>query len=131
VRRAAAAVAVLALAGCGVNERNTDVAGFVGSGDTATERAILRSIATYRTTDPTRACALVTPRFLRGRFEGELDNCEQVQREAPRHLPDSAEVQRVTGDTARVLVDEPTATRSVYEMRRVGDFWKVDDIVEP
>jgi hypothetical protein len=54
-----------------------------------------------------------------------------VQREASRHLPDSADVQSVTGDSARVLVDEPTATRSIYRMRRVGGTWRIDDIVEP
>ena len=129
---AIALVAGLALAGCGVDERNTDVPGFVGSGATTTERAILRSIATYRTTtDAARACALITPHFLKVRFEGEVDNCEQVQREAPRHLPDSADVESVTGDAARVLVDEPTATRSIYRMRRVGGTWRIDDIVEP
>ena len=125
------ALAGLVLAGCGVNERNTDLGGFLASGRTPAERAILRSIATYRTTtDEARACALVTPHFLSGRFEGKVDNCEQVQREASRHLPDSAKVQSVSGDSARVLVDEPTATRSVYEMRRLGGVWKIDDIVE-
>ena len=123
--------AVLALAGCGVNERNTDLPGFLGAARTPTERAILQSIATYMTTDEARACALVTPHFMSGRFGGKVDNCEQVQREASRHLPDSAQVQSVAGDSARVLVDEPTATRSVYEMRRVGGVWKIDDIVEP
>jgi hypothetical protein len=125
-------VALVAIAGCGPDEHNTDVPGFVGSGDTPAERSILRSIATYRTTtDPARACALVTPHFLRGRFEGEVDNCEQVQREASRHLPDSADVQSVSGDRADVLVDEPTATRSIYRMQRVGAVWRIDDIVEP
>jgi len=128
---AIALTAALALAGCS-DKRNTDVRGFVGAGDTPTERAILGSIADYRmTSDPSRACSLITPHFLKGRFEGELDNCEQVQREAPRYLPDSAGVESVNGDSARVLVDEPTATRSRYEMRRVGGTWKIDDIVEP
>ena len=132
MRRLAPLVACLALAACGPNERNTDVPGFIGSGDTATERAILRSIATYRTTvDTARACSLVTPGFMSKRFEGELDNCEQVQREAPRYLPDDAEVQSVSGDSARVQVDEPTATRSIYVMRRLGGTWRVDDIVSP
>jgi hypothetical protein len=125
-------LAGFAVAGCGPDEHNTDVPGFIRSGDTPAERAILRSIATYRTTtDTARACALVTPHFLKIRFDGGEDNCEQVQREASRHLPDSADVQSVSGDGARVLVDEPTATRSVYEMRRVGRVWKIDDIVEP
>jgi hypothetical protein len=134
VRRAATALALaaLALAGCGgVNERNTDVKGFVAGGANATERAILASIATYRTTkDEAKACSLVTKHFLDGRFEGQVDNCEQVQRQASRHLPDTAKVQSVTGDSAKVLVNEPTATESVYEMRREAGTWKIDDIVE-
>ena len=125
-------VALAAVAGCGPNHVNTDVPGFIRSGRTPAERAILGSIATYRTTtDEARACSLVTPHFLKGRFGGTVDNCEQVQREASRHLPDSAKVQSVSGDSARVLIDEPTATRSVYEMRRLGGTWKIDDIVEP
>ena len=133
MRVLAAAAAALALAGCGgVNERNTDVKGFVAAGKTPTERAILGSIATYRTThDEARACSLVTQHFLDGpRFEGKVENCEQVLRQADQHLPDSAKVQSVTGASARVFVDEPTATKSIYEMRREGGTWKVDDIVE-
>ena len=126
-----AAVVALALAGCG-GERKTDVPAFLEQGRTPEERAVLRSIATYRTTrDPSAACGLITPRFLRSRFENEVENCEQVQTEAPRHLPDSARVEGLAGASARVLVDEPTATRSVYEMRRIGGGWKIDDIVEP
>ena len=130
-RGLAAIVITAALAGCG-GDRNTDTAGFVDQGRTPTEQAILRSIATYRTTkDAARACALVTPHFLKVRFEGEEDNCEQVQEQASRHLPDKATVETVTGDEARLLVDEPTATKSVYEMRRLAGTWKIDDIVEP
>jgi hypothetical protein len=133
--RLAAALAIstaLAVAGCGVNERNHDLPGFLGAARTPTERAILQTIATYRTTkDEARACSLVTPHFMSGRFEGKVDNCEQVQRQAGRYLPDAAKVQSVSGATARVIVDEPTATRSVYAMRRVGGTWKIDDIVEP
>ena len=122
---------VAALAGCG-GERKTDVTAFLEQARTPAERKVLRAIAAYRTTrDPSVACALITPRFLKGRFEGETRNCEQVQGQASRHLPDSARVERLTGASARVLVDEPTATRSVYEMRRVGGSWKIDDIVEP
>jgi hypothetical protein len=131
-RLAIAAVALVALSGCGPNEHNTDVPGFIRSGQTPTEQAILRSIATYRTTkDTALACSLVTPHFLSGRFGGKVDNCQQVQREASRHLPDSADVQSVSGDSAKVLIDEPTATRSIYRMRRLGGTWKIDDIVEP
>jgi hypothetical protein len=123
-------LAALALVGC-VNERNTDVKGFTDAAKTPEERAILDSIATYRTTeDEAAACKQVTQEFLDDRFEGEVDNCEQVLREASRHLPDTAEVESVTGTSAQVAVDEPTATRSVYEMRREGGTWKIADIVE-
>ena len=125
---------VVMLAGCGTKSLNRDVAGFTQSGKTPTERAVLRSIATYRMTeDEARACStLVTRHFLdTARFDGKVRNCEQVLRSADKHLPDSARVQSVSGDTARVLVDEPTATKSVYEMRREGGTWKIDDIVEP
>ncbi|MEA2450603.1 MAG: hypothetical protein QOG63_2535 [Thermoleophilaceae bacterium] len=126
------ALTALLLAGCGgVNKRNHDVKGFVASGRTAPERAVLSSIATYRTTtDEARACSLVTQHFMDGRFEGKERNCEQVQRTADRFLPDSAKVESIAGDSARVLVDEPTATKSVYAMRREGGSWKVDDITE-
>ena len=125
-----ACLAALALAGC-ANERNTDLPGFTQAARTPDETAILRTIATYRTTkDEARACTLVTARFIRSRFEGEADNCRQVQRVAPRYLPDSAEIKSVTGAQARVLVDEPTSTRSIYEMRREGEVWQIDDIVE-
>ena len=123
-------VLAAALAGCGT-ERNTDVKGFTQKAQSPAEAAILSSIATYRTTeDPAAGCRLVTQKFLDGRFEGEADNCRQVLREASRHLPDTADVASVSGDTARVLVDEPTATKSIYEMRRDGGTWKIDDIVE-
>ena len=128
---ATALVAALALAGCSANKRNTDVQGFVASGKTAQERAILGSIATYRMTkDEAKACSLVTQHFMDGRFDGEERNCEQVQRTADRFLPDSATVQSVQGDEAKVLMDEPTATKSIYAMRREGATWKIDDITE-
>ena len=130
--RRAAAVLVVLLAGCGTKSLNHDVKGFTQESSSPAGQAILRSIATYRMTrDPARACALITDHFLRtSRFDGKLDNCEQVLRDADKHLPDSARVQSVSGASARVLVDEPTATRSIYEMRRVGGVWKIDDIVE-
>jgi hypothetical protein len=128
---AALALAALALAGCAPNERNTDVKGFVAAGNTPTEQAILQSIATYRTTkDEAKACSLVTQHFLDARFEGETRNCEQVQRTADRFLPDDAKVQSLDGATAKVFVDEPTATKAIYAMRRDGSTWKVDDITE-
>jgi hypothetical protein len=124
----------LAVAGCGANQRNTDAKGFVDAGRSPEERAILASIATYRTTEnETEACRLVTQHFLDDRFEGEERNCKQVQGEASRHLPDSAEVESIDGDSAQVLVDEPTATKSIYKMRREGaggGIWKIYDIVE-
>jgi hypothetical protein len=125
-------VAAVLLAGCGAKALNHDVAGFIRAGKTPTEQAILRSIATYRMTDdPARACELITRHFLDTyRFDGKLRNCLQVLRSADKHLPDSASVQSVSGSTARVLVDEPTATKSIYEMRREGSTWKIDDIVE-
>jgi hypothetical protein len=131
VRLAATVLAAIVLAGCG-KQFNTDTAGFTQAGKTPTEQAILRTIATYRTTgDETRACGLITRHFLNtARFDGKLRNCEQVLRSSSQHLPDSATVQSVADDSARVLVDEPTATKSIYEMRREGATWKIDDIVE-
>ena len=116
----------------GYFEVTDDVTGFTQEGKTPTQQAILRSIATYRMTkDSARACALITSHFLSTtRFDGKLDNCEQVLRSADKHLPDSAKVQSVSGDSARVLVDEPTATKSIYEMKREGGVWKIDDITE-
>jgi hypothetical protein len=134
MRRAAAALlAAAALAGCGdANDFNTDVPGFVAQGKTPAQRAVLSSIADYRMTkDAAHACSLVTAHFLSGRFEGTLDNCEQVQRQAARHLPDTATVQSLTPTDAKVLVNEPTATQSIYTMRREGGVWKIDDILEP
>jgi hypothetical protein len=125
-------LAAVLLAGCGGKELNHDVAGFTQAGKTPTEQAILQTIATYRMTDDeVRACGLITRHFLNtARFDGKLRNCAQVLRSASRHLPDSARVQSVSGATARVLVDEPTATKSIYVMRREGATWKIDDIVE-
>ena len=129
-RLAVLLVPLVLLAGCG-KEPNRDVDGFVDSAETAQERAILSSIATYRTTtDESEACELVTAHFLDSRFEGELDNCRQLLRAAPDHLPDRADVQSVEGGSARVFVDEPTSTSSIYEMRREGGTWKIYDIVE-
>ena len=131
--RRAAVLSVLLLAGCGTKALNHDVAGFTQSGKTPTQRAILRTIATYRmSNDEALACGLITRHFLdTSRFDGKVRNCEQVLRAADNHLPDSATVQSVTGATARVFVDEPTATKSIYVMRREGSTWKIDDIVEP
>jgi hypothetical protein len=125
-------LAALLLAGCGTKSLNHDVAGFTQSSTTPTGQSVLRSIATYRMSkDPARACGLITDHFLHtARFDGKLRNCEQVLRDADKHLPDSARVLSVSGDSARVFVKEPTATRSIYQMRREGGVWKIDDIVE-
>jgi hypothetical protein len=130
--RRAGLVLVLLLAGCGAKSLNHDVAGFTQAGKTPTEQAILRTIATYRmTNDEARACSLITKHFLDTvRFDGKIRNCEQVVRSADKHLPDTATVQSVSGNTARVLIDEPTATKSIYVMRRENGVWKIDDIVE-
>lgn len=123
-------VLVLVLPGCG-GERKTDTAAFTRAAKTPTERSILSTIATYRTTkDEARACSLLTRHFVSGRFEGKIRNCKQVQRQADRFLPDSAKLQSATGGTARVLVDEPTATESIYLMRLDGGTWKIDDILD-
>jgi hypothetical protein len=131
MRRAALLLALL-LAGCGTKPLNHDVAGFTQEGKTATEQAILRTIATYRMTkDEAHACSLITTHFLNtARFDGKLRNCEQVVRSADKHLPDTAHVESMTGATARVLVDEPTATKSIYAMKLERGTWKIDDIVE-
>ena len=130
VRLGVSLLALVLLAGCG-KEPNRDVGGFVESAKSPQERAILRSIATYRTSaDESEACGLVTEHFLDSRFDGELDNCRQLLRAAPDHLPDRATVESVDGDSARVFVDEPTSTSSFYEMRREGGTWKIYDIVE-
>jgi hypothetical protein len=119
------------LAGCG-QDKSSDVGAFVEAAGSAEERAVLETIATYRTTDDeARACELVTASFVNGRFEGEVDNCRQVLRTASRHLPDTAEVRAIDGPSAEVLVDEPTATESIYRMRREDGVWKIDAIVQP
>ena len=132
--RAASAALVLAalLGGCGTKELNHDVRGFTQQSDTPAGQAVLRSIATYRMTeDEALACRLITRHFLdTPRFDGKVENCEQVVRAASRHLPDSASIQSLSGSAARVLVDEPTATKSVYVMKRERGTWKIDDIVE-
>src|SRR3954470_24338728 len=113
------------VAGPGAKGFKNRTAGFTQAGKTPTEQAILRTIATYRTTgDEARACGLITRHFLNtSRFDGKLRNCEQVLRSASQHLPDDASRQSVSGATARVLVDEPTATKSIYVMRREGATW--------
>ena len=133
MRRAAAGLlAAAVLAGCGANERNTDVPGFIKQGKTPEQQAVLRSIATYRTTaDANLACSLITPHFLTIRFDGKPALCMAIARhQNKRDLPKSARVDSIAGDSATVRIAEPTATRSLYKMKRVSGIWKIDDIVE-
>ena len=127
----AAAAAVL-LAGCGAKGYGHDVKGFTQQATTPAEQQVLRSIATYRTTtDEKLACSLITPGFLKSRFEDKPELCEAVARhQQKRELPKRADVKTLTGNRATVRVDEPTATRSLYKMARLGGTWKIDDIVE-
>jgi hypothetical protein len=108
------------------------VKGFTQQSSAAAEQEVLRSIATYRTTDDEKlACSLITKHFLEIRFENKLDLCEAVARhQAKRELPKAATVKSIARDTASVDIDEPTATRSLYKMKREGGTWKIDDIVE-
>ena len=93
---------------------------------------MLRSIATYRTTkDEKVACGLITKHFLQVRFDDKPNLCEAISRHQDnRDLPKSASVESVAGNAATVRVQEPTATRSLYKMKREGSTWKIDDIVE-
>lgn len=119
-------------AGCGQPHGSRDVAAFTRQGTTATERAILRSIGIYRTTKDTRlACSLITPHFLKTRYDGQERGCEAIVGEAVRTLPRSARVERISRMRADVRVHELTATQSIYRMRLDGGVWKIDDIVAP
>ena len=125
--------AVLALlAGCGASGFGHDVKGFTQQAKTPADQAVLRSIATYRTTEDERqACSLVTPHFLKLRFEGKTEVCEAIARhQTKRELPKSAKVESIAGTAATVRIAEPTATRSLYKMKQEGGTWKIDDIVE-
>jgi hypothetical protein len=122
----------ICLAGCGTSGYGHDVRGFTQQAKAPADQAVLRSIATYRTTEDEKlACSLITPHFLKVRFEGKLALCQAVARhQNKRELPKSASVEGIAGDAASVRVAEPTATRSLYRMRREGGIWKIDDIVE-
>jgi hypothetical protein len=122
----------VSLAGCGAGGYGKDVKGFTEQASAPAEQDVLRSIATYRTTEDEKlACSLITPRFLKVRFESKPELCEAVARhQTKRELPESAQVQSIAGDAATVLIDEPTATKSVYRMRRLVGTWRIDDIVE-
>jgi hypothetical protein len=126
------AVLAAAMAGCGQHGYGHDVKGFTQQAKTPADQAVLRSIATYRTTsDEKLACSLVTPHFLKLRFDGKTDVCEAIARhQSKRELPKSATVESIAGTSATVRIAEPTATRSLYRMKREGGTWKIDDIVE-
>ena len=128
----AAAVAMAALSGCGAEGYGKDVNGFTQQSSAPADQAVLRSIATYRTTaDDKLACSLVTQHFVQIRFEGKLELCQAIARhQQKRELPQHAEVESVAGDTATVRIKEVSATRSLYKMKREGGIWKIDDIVE-
>jgi hypothetical protein len=128
----AAAVALAVLAGCGASGYGHDVKGFTQQAAAPAEQAILRSIATYRTTaDEKLACSLVTAHFVEARFEGKLELCQAIARhQQKRELPQSAEVESVAGNSATVRIKEVSATRSLYKMKRESGIWKIDDIVE-
>jgi hypothetical protein len=131
--RVAFAVGLTAtLAGCGSSGYGHDVKGFTQQAKTPADQAVLRSIATYRTTnDEKLACSLITGHFLKIRFEGNPRLCEAIARhQTKRELPKSAKVESIAGSSATVRIDEPTATRSLYRMKQESGIWKIDDIVE-
>jgi hypothetical protein len=121
-----------ALAGCGSTGFGHDVKGFTQQAKTPADQAVLRSIATYRTTaDERLACSLITPHFLTIRFDGKPELCQAIARhQSKRELPKSAKVESIAGQSATVRIAETTATRSLYRMRQEGGTWKIDDIVE-
>ena len=133
VSRAVSAMAAMAaLAGCGASGYRHDVKGFTQQAKAPADQAVLRSIATYRTTsDEKLACSLVTTHFLKLRFDGKPEVCEAIARhQTTRELPKSAKVESVAGNSATVRIAEPTATRSLYRMKQEDGIWKIDDIVE-
>jgi hypothetical protein len=108
------------------------VKGFTQQANAPADQAILRSIATYRTTaDDKLACSLITAHFLKIRFEGKPELCQAIARhQNKRELPKSAEVDSIAGSSATVRVAETSATKSLYKMKRESGIWKIDDIVE-
>jgi hypothetical protein len=130
--RRAALVLAIPIAGCGSSGYGHDVKGFTQQAKTPAYQAVLRSIATYRTTEDEKlACSLITTHFLKVRFDGKPQLCQAVARhQNKRELPKSATVGGIAGNAATVRIAEPTATRSLYRMKREGGIWKIDDIVE-
>jgi hypothetical protein len=131
-KTAALATAAASLSGCGAGGYGHDVKGFTQQAKVPADQAVLRSIATYRTTaDERLACSLITPHFLKIRFEGKPDVCQAIARhQTKRELPKSAKVESIAGPSATVRIAETSAIRSLYRMRNVGGTWKIDDIVE-
>jgi hypothetical protein len=123
---------LVALAGCGSTGYGHDVTGFTQQAKAPADQAVLRSIATYRTTsDEKLACSLITTHFLQVRFDAKPQLCQAVARhQNKRELPKSAKVEGIAGNAATVRIAEPTATRSLYRMKRERGIWKIDDIVE-
>src|SRR3954463_11135297 len=119
------------LAGCGASGSGRDVKGFTQQASAAADVAILRSIATYRTTEDDKlACSLITAHFLKIRFEGKPELCQAIARhQNKRELPKSADVDGIAGSSATVRVAETSATRSLYKMKQESGIWKIDDIV--
>jgi hypothetical protein len=132
VRARLALFLTAALSGCGSSGFGHDVKGFTQQAKAPADQAVLRSIATYRTTsDEKLACSLITAHFLKIRFDGKAQLCEAIARhQTRRELPKSAHVEGIAGATATVRIAEPTATRSLYRMKRESGTWKIDDIVE-
>ncbi len=127
-----AALAALAVAGCGRPAASRNVSAFARQGATPTDRAILRSIGIYRTSRNLRhACSFATARFLRLQFDGSERECEYFSGQSARTLPRTAQVVRVAGKRASVRIRELTATRSNYEMLFEGGVWRIDAIVAP
>jgi hypothetical protein len=130
--RALAFLGAVALTGCGASGFGHDVKGFTQQARSPADQAVLRAIATYRTTsDEKLACSLITTHFLKIRFDGKPQVCQAIARhQTKRELPKSATVESVAGASATVRIAEPTATRSLYKMKQEGGIWKIDDIVE-
>ena len=99
-------VGALALGGCGAHGFGHDVRGFTQQAKTPADQAVLRSIATYRTTsDEKLACSLITTHFLKLRFDGDPRVCEAIARhQNKRELPKSAHVESIVGTSATVQI---------------------------
>ena len=61
--------------------------------------------------------------------DGDAGDRHRTEQQVEQDQLEADGVERV-GASARVLVDEPTATKSIYVMRADGGVWRIDDIVE-